>query len=250
MNIQIYKPHQQAIGAFDGGKIVEQKPIGFPREGSEVDRVGPLFYWAWAEAKSPGLIPSHPHQAFEILTYVLNGIVDHGDSLGTKQSVGTGGVQLIQAGSGVHHSEGFPEAGTEIFQIWFEPKLKETLRKPPEYHQYNHEEFPLINKDGVSVKSVIGGEAPVTLDTKASMLDVTLTANSSYTYNLAAGNALAVVVVEGEGSVQATDLLYRDFAVVSTDEDSEVLFKATDDEALRLVIIEVPLDPGYSLYRK
>lgn len=50
MNITLFPPEKQADGAFHGGKIVEKKPIGFPGENSQVKRVGPLFYWAWAMA--------------------------------------------------------------------------------------------------------------------------------------------------------------------------------------------------------
>jgi len=51
MSIRIFTKEQQASGEFDKGKLVEQKPIGFPGEGSAVDRVGTLFYWAWFQAK-------------------------------------------------------------------------------------------------------------------------------------------------------------------------------------------------------
>ncbi len=45
MSIRIFSKDQQVSGGFDEGKLVEQKPIGFPGEGSAVERVGTLFYW-------------------------------------------------------------------------------------------------------------------------------------------------------------------------------------------------------------
>ena len=108
---------QQGVGEFDGGKIREQKPIGFPGEGSEVKRIGSLFYWAWAKAEDAGYIPLHPHQGFEIITYVINGKAEHGDSLGTRSVVGAGGIQVMQTGSAVSHEEGFVGPNMQGFQI-------------------------------------------------------------------------------------------------------------------------------------
>ena len=141
MNINRYSVNQQGVGEFDGGKITEQKPIGFPGEGSEVKRVGPLFYWAWAKSEHEGYIPLHPHQGFEIITYVISGKAEHGDSLGTRSTVGAGGLQVMQTGSGVSHEEGFVGPNMQGFQIWFEPHLSEALRRKPTYQQYDHEEF-------------------------------------------------------------------------------------------------------------
>jgi len=73
MMSQIIKPQDQATGQFDGGKITEQKPIGFPGEDAVIERLGPLFYWAWAESREPAEIGLHPHQGYEIITYVLKG---------------------------------------------------------------------------------------------------------------------------------------------------------------------------------
>ena len=68
LDIQIYPPEAQAVGQFDGGRITEIKPIGFPQDGPAPRHLGPLFYWAWATAKGYGKIALHPHQAFEIMS--------------------------------------------------------------------------------------------------------------------------------------------------------------------------------------
>ncbi|MCZ6992510.1 pirin family protein, partial [Salmonella enterica] len=81
--------------------------------------------------------------------------MDHEDSLGTNQRVGPGGVQVMQAGSGMYHAEGFGKVA-QGFQIWFEPNMRETIKNEPTYHQYDHEQFPLAVKNGVRVKTVIG----------------------------------------------------------------------------------------------
>ncbi len=86
MQIMVYPPSMQGTGAFDGGKITERKPVGFPGEGSVVKGVGPLFYWSWAFSKHEGYIGLHPHQGFEIMTYVIQGKAEHGDTLAPAAS--------------------------------------------------------------------------------------------------------------------------------------------------------------------
>lgn len=69
----VYPPEDQSKGSLDGGRITEQKPIGFSGEGSAVTRVGPLFYWSWFRSPVEGYIAPHPHQGFEIVTYMIQG---------------------------------------------------------------------------------------------------------------------------------------------------------------------------------
>ena len=171
MEIKIIKPQDQAFGQFDGGKIIEQKPIGFSGEGSLINRLGPLFYWAWAKSEGEGGIGFHPHQGFEILTYVIKGRVRHQDTLGTISDVGAGGAQVMQTGSGVHHAESFLEP-SEGFQIWFEPHLSKAIKRTPTYSKYVHEDFPITSENGVMVKTILGEHSPINLVTDAKMYDV------------------------------------------------------------------------------
>ena len=122
--LRVYPPSEQASGSFDGGRITEIKPIGFRGEGSALTRIGPLFYWAWAESDGPATIALHPHRGFEIVSYVLNGEIGHRDTGGHEGRIRAGGVQVMQTGSGVSHEECTFEGHTEFFQIWFEPNLR------------------------------------------------------------------------------------------------------------------------------
>jgi len=103
--ITIYPPDRQGTGAFDSGKITEIKLIDFPGGTSAAKRIRPLFYWAWASAKGDGVIGLHPHQGFEIMSYVIAGEIGHSDTLGTESRVGVGSAQVMQTGSGVYHQE-------------------------------------------------------------------------------------------------------------------------------------------------
>lgn len=252
MSIEIIKPREQAKGMFDGGKFREQRPIGFPGEPSKVSRVGPLFYWAWGHAAVKAEIGLHPHEAFEIITYVINGEAYHFDTLGTRSIVTRGGAQLMQTGSGVSHAETFT-MNSEVFQIWFEPHLFEAIQRKPTYSQYEHQEFPLIEKDGVTIKTVLGGDSPMKIVTDASMWDIFLSSNSQYIHHLAKNRALAILAIRGDGQISLQDerasYAHKDFIVVRADVDEEVVIRAQDKDA-RIYIIEVPENVDYPLYNK
>ncbi len=103
--------------------------------------------------------PWHPHRGIETITYVLNGTVEHGDSLGNRGSLGAGDIQWMTAGSGILHQE-MPK-GNNIgqmhgFQLWanLPSHLKMTS---PRYQDIGGGEIPeVIDDDGTSVKIITG----------------------------------------------------------------------------------------------
>lgn len=165
MSIQIIPKERQARGAFNGGEIVENKPIGFPREGGVIRPYSNLFYWAYAEANVDSTIGLHPHEGFEIMSFVLKGSIRHFDTkLREWRPLKAGDAQIIRAGNGVSHAEFIAKDGA-IFQIWFDPNLSKTLNQPASYDDYTSESLPITQDGDVKVKTYIGDGAPIMLDT-------------------------------------------------------------------------------------
>jgi len=103
--------------------------------------------------------PWHPHRGIETITYVLDGTVAHGDSLGNVGTLGAGDVQWMTAGSGILHQEmpmGNARGQMHGFQLWanLPGSLKMTA---PRYQDVKGADIPeVIEDDGTRVKVIVG----------------------------------------------------------------------------------------------
>ena len=103
--------------------------------------------------------PWHPHRGIETITYVLNGTVEHGDSLGNRGSLGAGDVQWMTAGRGIMHQEmpqGDAHGRMHGFQLW--ANLPSSLKlSAPRYQDIKAAEIPeIVDDDGTRVRVVCG----------------------------------------------------------------------------------------------
>ena len=255
LDFKIYPPESQGVGQFDGGRITEIKPIGFPHEGPVIKNLGPLFYWAWATAKGYGKIGLHPHQAFEIMSYALEGEIGHYDTLGNKSRVKAGGAQVMQTGSGVSHEEETVGDHTDFFQIWFDPNIRKTIQSEPAYSEHKNEDFPIESKDGITIKTVIGNNSPVTLVSDVVMKDISIVPDRQFQYPLCQEKTLALVVISGKGLLfdmqtgSKHPINKKDFALIHAQKDGNISMHADSASLLRVVAIEVPARVDYPLYR-
>ncbi len=106
----------------------------------------------------PGF-PVHPHRGFETVTIVLNGLVDHSDSMGACGRYGHGDVQWMTAGAGMQHAEMFPlihedrENPLELFQLWLNLPAEDKFVKP-HYKMLWEEDIPKLKLKGANGKSI------------------------------------------------------------------------------------------------
>lgn len=165
MAIRIISKSNQAFGAFNNGQIIENKPIGFPQDGGFIRPYSNLFYWAKATAVIDSTIALHPHQGFEIMSFVLRGNIRHFDTVmdGWKE-LNEGDVQIIRAGNGISHAEHMTKDSV-MFQIWFDPSLSKTLNQEASYDDYKASSFNIRIEDGLKILDYVSHDAPIHMDT-------------------------------------------------------------------------------------
>lgn len=230
MSIQVIKKNQQAAGQFNGGEILENKPIGFPREGGHLRPYSNLFYWSHAWSDQGSTIGLHPHQGFEILSFVLEGSIEHFDTGDNEwKTLNAGDAQIIRAGSGISHSEKL-NAGAHMFQIWLDPDLGKTLDQKATYSDYKNEEFPLEERDGIRVKTYHGANAPLQMDTKGVEIKEYFISGNQFKIDLEKDSVHSFYVVKGAIEIDGKKVESDDFFKVES--QNELLLKSEPNTVL------------------
>jgi hypothetical protein len=151
--------------------------------------------------------PWHPHRGIETITYVLEGLVEHGDSMGNKGVIGAGDVQWMTAGSGIIHQEmpRLSPTGTMWgFQFWANLPASQKMMSP-RYRDVKAADIPqVLLENGVEVK-VIAGEAggirgPVRdIVIEPEMLDISIPAGTVFHHAVRPGHTVFAYLLSGNG---------------------------------------------------
>ncbi len=152
--------------------------------------------------------PWHPHRGIETITYVLQGTVEHGDSLGHTGMIGSGDVQWMTAGSGIIHQE-MPQGDAAGhmwgFQLWANLPAAQKMMDP-RYRDVSSSQIPTITTGtGATIRiicgTVQGTRGPVQdIVTDPEYLDVTVPAHSDLAHPTKAGYTAFAYVIEGRAS--------------------------------------------------
>ncbi|MBK8193818.1 MAG: pirin family protein [Lewinellaceae bacterium] len=244
MSIRIIPKEQQGSGAFNGGEIVENKPIGFPQDHSSIRPYSSLFYWAHARAVTDSTIGLHPHQGFEICSFVLNGEIRHYDTkLREWRSLRAGAVQIIRAGNGISHSEWMGK-DAEMFQIWFDPNLAKTLEQPASYDDYRAADFPEKRVNGTLVKTLAGEGSPFKMDTPDVEVMLLELGNEQFSMPADTSKTYSAYVLEGTVAFNGDSAKQYDFALLNEQTNIEM----QSEDGAKVFIIASPAQPGYRTY--
>jgi redox-sensitive bicupin YhaK (pirin superfamily) len=156
---------------------------------------------------------THPHRDMEIVTYVLEGALEHKDSMGTGSVIRPGDVQRMSAGTGVTHSEFNPSKSEPVhfLQIWLMPR--ERGIKP----SYEQKTFTAADKRGRLrvVASPDGRDGSVTLHTDATLYAGLFDKGETAKLTLAPKRHAWVHVARGKVRVSGKDLAAGDGASFS-----------------------------------
>ncbi len=173
--------------------------------------------------------PTHPHRDMEIITYVLEGKLEHKDSLGTGSVILPGDGQRMTAGSGIRHSEFNPSTteAVHLLQIWIQP---ERAALAPSYEQKT---FPEAEKRGKLrlVASRESRDGSVKINQDAKLYVSLLKSGDEVTHELAEGRHAWLQVARGSVELNGKKLSQGDGAAIS-DETKLKIAGTKDAEVL------------------
>lgn len=150
--------------------------------------------------------PWHPHRGIETVTYMIDGVVEHGDSMGNRGSIQSGDVQWMTAGSGIIHQE-MPLAYRGLFQgfqLWVNLPARSKMMGP-RYRDVKASTIPAaVVRKGVDVKVIAGemdgAKGPVKdLVVDAMYLDVSVSSGKEFEHPVDEGRTAFAYVFHGDG---------------------------------------------------
>lgn len=155
---------------------------------------------------SPGAgFETHPHRNMEIISYVLDGKIEHKDTMGYHTVLNAGDVQVMSAGSGILHSEYNPSDSEDLnfLQIWIRPDTTET---EPRYFEKNFSETEgvtlIVSPSGEAGSLAVRQDAYIyKLNSHHGALDIPLATDRTYYLHIAKGEGVinGLQAVKGDG---------------------------------------------------
>ena len=158
----------------------------------------------------------HPHENMEIVTYVLEGALEHKDSMGNGEILRPGEFQRMSAGSGITHSEFNPSQTdpVHLYQIWIFPDKKGLT---PSYEQKRFDDDKMVNQLRL-VASPDAADGSLTIHTDARIYLAKLDTDITIDHELVAGRHAWIQVLRGKVTVNGSELDTSDGMAVSEEE--------------------------------
>ena len=161
-----------------------------------------------------GGFPTHAHDNMEIVTYIVDGALEHRDSLGTGAVIRPGEAQRMSAGTGIRHSEfnASQTAPVHLLQIWLQPDVRGIA---PGYEQKALAPVAAGDSRIDAVALPGGGDTAVAIHSDAAIHRAVLAASGELALPLAAGRHLWAQAVRGTATVAGQPMAAGDGLAVS-----------------------------------
>ena len=188
---------------------------------------------------APGMgFGKHPHDNMEIITIVLDGALEHKDSMGHTQAIHPDEVQVMSAGTGVFHSEynHNKDKAVNLLQTWLFPNKKNVQ---PRYDQRVFPAAERVNQWQAIVSPIDNDDPGMKIHQDAWIYRSTIEAGKSLEYNLhSADNGIYLFMIDGSATTEGHTLNKRDAIGIS--ETGKITIDATADT--EVVLFEVPME--------
>jgi hypothetical protein len=179
----------------------------------------------------------HPHDNMEIITVVLDGALEHKDSMGHTQALHPDEVQVMSAGTGIQHSEynHNKDKKVNLLQLWIFPNKKNV---EPRYGQTMFDANERVNALQMLVSPIDNADPGLKIHQAAWIYRTTLQSGTSLTHTLhESNNGVYVFMISGDASANGQQLTTRDAAGITNSDTLELIATADSD----ILLIEVPM---------
>jgi redox-sensitive bicupin YhaK (pirin superfamily) len=229
---------------IEGAGVLLRRSIA-PRRSNEYDPFLLFDHFAFNDPIEGPIrgFPMHPHRGIETVTYMLEGSVNHRDSLGNAGLISEGDVQWMTSGRGIMHEE-MPRRGPSGtiygFQLWVNLPAAQKMGQP-RYQEVSADMIPSVKKDGATIRLVAGEVdgvcGPVTeIAASPLYMDVKLDPGSKFSIAAPAGHTVLAYVFEGRGKFGAEAQEVEAVRMVAFDEGDRIEVE-TGDEPVRFMLI-------------
>jgi len=230
----------------EGAGVMVQRTIGIPG----LRNYDPFILLDQISSENPddymAGFPQHPHRGFNTFTYMIDGDMEHQDSMGNTGNLGPGGAQWMKAASGVIHSE-MPKQENGLmrgFQLWINLPSANKM-DAPEYQEYKSNAFSVVETSDYRVKVIIGHlgdiNSPIVDDiTNVSYFDVQVNAGKSFQHKLPVENNSLLYLFEGNGQFNGKNVPLNTLLVLGK-QDKVSDFVAGKHDARFLLISGKPI---------
>ena len=233
---------------IEGAGVLLRRSIG-PRRSNEYDPFLLFDHFAFNDPIEGPIrgFPMHPHRGIETVTYMLEGSVNHRDSLGNSGLIGEGDVQWMTSGRGILHEE-MPRRGPGGviygFQLWVNLPAAQKMGEP-RYQEVSAATIPSVTKDGATIRLVAGEvegvPGPVTeIAASPLYMDIKLDPKSKFSLPVTSGHTVLAYVFEGRGRFGADADEVEAVRMVVFDEGDCITVKTEQDPVRFMLIAGAP----------
>lgn len=180
--------------------------------------------------------PWHPHRGIETVTYLIDGHVNHGDSLGNHGDIRGGDCQWMTAGSGILHQEMPKESKLMLgTQLWINLPSEHKMTMP-EYRDITKDKIPVVVEDNAEIRIVAGSYKDMNGSMEsgyvnATFLDIKLSPNTEWQYVSDVKDNVFVFLIRGGGYFESDSYeLISEKSAVLFDTGEEILVKSGEEE--------------------
>jgi redox-sensitive bicupin YhaK (pirin superfamily) len=195
--------NRRLIGKLQAPRVIDDGDMLLRRAlpSSQRESLGPFVFidhYRHQSRRGIGDRP-HPHAGIEVISYLLEGGMEHRDSMGFRDRLGPGDAQWICSGRGILHAEQ-PTGGRHGLQLWTSLPTAQKLAEP-QYRSFRADEIPTLDRAGVRIKLVAGRVddkvGPMALATPTVLAHVQLSAQAEASVTVDSEAELGIYVLNG-----------------------------------------------------